>query len=153
MNAPNSKATNPEAPNSTRMSCDFCQVLREILRETVPALIALAILVVALSMLWDVHHLVDNKPEPETYQRKKDVLLLALGFLGTVTGYYFGRAPAERHADTARDAAKAAQEREQKVRREAHEGLDHIQQQHSGEAEADAVNTAINQLRSRLWTM
>jgi hypothetical protein len=53
----------------------------------------------------------------------KEVLAPALGLLGTVIGYYFGRVPAERHADTARDAAAAAHERELKVRQQVHAGL------------------------------
>jgi len=146
--ASTSTSTRSVAAAPTRCGCNVGQILR----ESVTALIALGIAFVALRLLWDVHGLL-KVGNAGNYERHKEVLLLALGLLGTVTGYYFGRVPAERHADAARDAAKAAQEREQKVRREAHEGLDHIQQQHRGGAEAAAVNTAINQLRSRLWTM
>jgi hypothetical protein len=146
--ASTSTSTSSVAAVPTRYGCSFGQIVR----ETVTALLALAIAFVALWLLYDVHGVLKTG-KPDNYDQHKEVLLLALGLLGTVIGYYFGRVPAERHADTARDAAKAAQEREQKVRREAHEGLDHIQQQHRGGAEADAVNTAINQLRSRLWTM
>jgi hypothetical protein len=70
-----------------------------------------------------------------------------------VTGYYFGRAPAERHADTARDAARQAQEREQKVRQQVYDGLARIQQAHNATREGarlDAVSDEIDQLRSRL---
>ena len=154
-NDPSSGSKDFEDAPLTRISCSYCEVLREVLRESVPAVIALAILAVALWMLVDVHQYLEGNPKPdlETYHRKKDVLLLALGFLGTVTGYYFGRVPAERHADAARNAAKAGQEREQKVRRAAHEGLDHIQDQNRAAAKDPAVDTAINQVRSRLWTI
>lgn len=145
---------NPLGAVATRNSCSWCDIVREVLRESVPAAIALAILVVALWMLVRVHQL--PKGELEVYHREKDILLLALGFLGTVTGYYFGRVPAERHADAARDAAKSAQAREQEVRRKAHRGLSDIQRKHNDRREdaapspTDAVNTAINQAREDL---
>jgi hypothetical protein len=144
-------SANPESTTPTRLSCNHCEILREILRESVPAVIALAILAVALWMLVDVHHL--PKGEGDVYQREKDILFLALGFLGTVTGYYFGRVPAERHADAARVVASAAQEREREVRRRAHRGLSDIQSKHNERREAaapdptDPVNTAINRAR------
>ena len=145
---PNSEQANLGAAAPIRGKCDFC----EILRESIPAVIALAIVVVALWMLLDVHHL---RPDADhlSYQRKKDVLLLTLGFLGTVTGYYFGRVPAERHADAARDAARSAQERERNVRGTVHTELAHIRQKHnetSGAKPTDDVNTAIDRLHSRL---
>src|SRR5262245_406871 len=150
-----SRSKNFEAAPPTRISCSYCEVLREVLRESVPAVIALAILAVALWMLVDVHQYLEGDPKPdlETYQRKKDVLLLALGFLGTVTGYYFGRIPAERHADAARDAAKTAQARELNVRQKMHTELAHIRHQHNqttGATANDEVNAAIDRLHSSL---
>ena len=44
----------------------------------------------------------------EAYERQKDLLMLALGLLGTVTGYYLGRVPAELRAGTAQRAADKA---------------------------------------------
>jgi hypothetical protein len=69
-----------------------------------------------------------------------------------VTGYYFGRVPAERHADTARDAAKHAHEREQQVRQQVYEGLARIQRAHNAtrEGAGDAVSDEIDRLCSRL---
>jgi len=87
------------------------------------------------------------------YSDLKEVVAPALGLLGTVIGYYFGRVPAERHADTARDAAIAAHQRELKVRQQVHAGLADIQQKHNGTKEGagtDTVNEAINLLRSSL---
>jgi hypothetical protein len=45
----------------------------------------------------------------EAYERQKDLLLYGLSLLGTVTGYYFGRVPAERRADSAQQSADKAQ--------------------------------------------
>lgn len=44
----------------------------------------------------------------EAYERQKDLLMLALGLLGTVTGYYLGRVPAELRAGVAQSAAERA---------------------------------------------
>jgi len=156
---PNKDAANPNTANSrvtvrARDTTEFGQILREI----VITVISLAIVFLALWFLWDVYgeaKKVHEGAKLDTYHRQKDVLLLALGLLGTVTGYYFGRVPAERHADAARGAAKTAQEREQKVRQQVHAGLEHIQQQHNASrggaaAATDPVNTAIDQLRSNL---
>jgi hypothetical protein len=46
----------------------------------------------------------------ETYNRQKDVLLFTLPFLGTVTGYYLGRVPAEQRAQQASQSAQQAQQ-------------------------------------------
>ncbi len=152
--AANSNTANPRATVRPHDTMEFGQILREI----VITVISLAIVFLALWFLWDVYveaKKVHDVAKLDAYHRQKDVLLLALGLLGTVTGYYFGRVPAERHADAARGAAKTAQESEQKVRRQVHAGLAHIQQQHNathgGTATAtDPVNTAIDQLRSNL---
>lgn len=73
--------------------------------------------------------------------------------LGTVIGYYLGRVPAERHADSARDAATAAQGRELTVRQQVHTGLADIQEKHDSTKRGmgcDAIDDAINLLRSNL---
>lgn len=92
-------------------------------REVVTALIAIAICVVALYMLISVYHAGGQNFGDEAtptaralqsaYNRQKDILLYALALLGTVTGYYLGRVPAERVADRATaeadDAKKEAE--------------------------------------------
>jgi hypothetical protein len=146
-NAPNYTAPDPNAMTCTRASQNWDQFLREI----VTALISVAIVALALFLLWDVY--CTAKGKAETFDRQKDLLSLVLGLLGTVTGYYFGRVPAERHADAARDAAHAAHERELKVRQQVHVGVAHIQKQHNATRagpEPDTVNDAIDQLRSSL---
>ena len=44
----------------------------------------------------------------EAYERQKDLLTIAMGLLGTVTGYYLGRVPAELRAGKAQSAADRA---------------------------------------------
>jgi len=41
----------------------------------------------------------------DLYGREKDVLQFVLPILGTVLGYYFGRVPAERRAESAEQTA------------------------------------------------
>lgn len=65
----------------------------------------------------------------ETYSKQRDIVLLTLGFLGTVTGYYLGRVPAEKQADIARDAAAKVKESENRLKQQVRAGLDSIQQQ------------------------
>jgi hypothetical protein len=145
-NAPNYTALDPNAIARARA----CQNWGHILREIVTALIGLAIVSLALFFLWDFYY---AKVSADTSAQQKEVVHAALGLLGIVTGYYFGRVPAERHADTARDAANAAQERELKVRQQVRVGLAHIQKQHHATragAGPDAVDDVIDQLRSSL---
>ncbi|RTM14409.1 MAG: hypothetical protein E6R08_02385 [Nevskiaceae bacterium] len=96
------------------------------LREVMSAVLSSVIAVVAMYMLWRTFavagqpiELVGDKPNPaltDAYQRQKDILLIAIGLLGTVTGYYLGRVPAERGADAARQAQKAAEKSANDVR-------------------------------------
>ena len=44
----------------------------------------------------------------EAYERQKDLLMIVMGLLGTVTGYYLGRVPAELRAGRAQSAADKA---------------------------------------------
>ncbi len=47
----------------------------------------------------------------KAFSSEKDILLYGLALLGTVTGYFFGRVPAELHAVQAQKAANVAQDR------------------------------------------
>jgi len=69
------------------------------LREIITALLSLAIATISLWMLVDTY-LSGRQvgPANEAYGRQKDLLLYSLALLGTVTGYYLGRVPAELHA-------------------------------------------------------
>jgi len=64
---------------------------------------------------------VEGSPNALAYEHQKDVMLYALSLLGTVTGYYLGRAPAERRADNAREGEITSQRVALKAQREAAE--------------------------------
>lgn len=104
-------------------------------KEIVTSILSIAIAAVSFWMLLDTYSAADHtRFVAEEFARKKDILAIALGLLGTVTGYYLGRVPAEKQADAARnDAAaartetKAAQDNEGRIRKAALGGLDEIE--------------------------
>jgi hypothetical protein len=86
------------------------------LHEIVAAAIAAVIVVMTLYMMVKTFDAggttFDDKTaqlQRDAYERRKDVMLYALSLLGTVTGYYLGRVPAERRADSAQAAADSSQ--------------------------------------------
>src|SRR6185436_11484039 len=99
------------------------QPLVQGLREWITALISFAIVVVALWMLIDTYTSgkvvaveASGKAQLDAFARQKDLLLYALALLGTVTGYYLGRVPAELHAQRAESEAKASQQQAEAAR-------------------------------------
>ncbi len=79
------------------------------LKELVAAAIALVIAGLTLWILYDLYGYASlSNADSNIFSRKKDVLGLVLALMGTVTGYYLGRAPAERQADAARKQAETA---------------------------------------------
>jgi hypothetical protein len=81
------------------------------LKESMTSLLAAAIVVVALALLWRTFTAGggSGKSAPSIFARDKDVLQYILPILGTVIGYYFGRVPAERRAEKAEQTATGAQ--------------------------------------------
>ena len=87
-------------------------------REIVAGLISIAILGVTVYMLirtfgygaqaFGDESTVAGHAMKDAYERQKDMLLYCLSLLGTVTGYYLGRVPAERAATRAYSEATAA---------------------------------------------
>lgn len=84
-------------------------------REAITAFISLVILVAAMTA-FGLTFLAARETFAETdlakkqaYERQKDLLMIATGLLGTVTGYYLGRVPAELRAATAQTAVDRAQ--------------------------------------------
>jgi hypothetical protein len=80
----------------------------------------------------------------DAFNRKKDVLLLALPVLGTILGYYFGRVPAERRAEQAEQTATGAQEQvvaTQNARAKAEAGQAAAEQQ-TAQIRNDGLTTA-----------
>jgi hypothetical protein len=141
---------NTPTPPRCITSLDFGQNLREV----VTAIISLGIVGITLYILLDTYISAHNSGlSQETYSKQKDILLLTLGFLGTVTGYYLGRVPAEKQADVARDAAARARESESRLKQQVRAGLDSIQQQRSaagGGAANDLITQEIDRLRAAL---
>lgn len=89
------------------------------LKEIITALLAVTVLVVCAYMLVRTFNLGASridvgdddtvKSMQDAFSRAKDVLLYALSLLGAVIGYYFGRVPAELHAQSAQKQATNAQ--------------------------------------------
>lgn len=107
-------------------------------REAIAALISLVILimsifafVVTFSAAGAVYSGADAAAKKEAYERQKDLLGIAIGLLGTVTGYYLGRVPAELRAQTAQgllstatDAAQQANQNADRVKQDARAAAD-----------------------------
>ncbi len=68
--------------------------------------------------------------------QRKDILLIAVGILGTVTGYYFGRTPAERRAEGAERHAKRATEESRAATRQAGQASERADEQRRGRDQA-----------------
>jgi len=86
-------------------------------REIITAGISIVVLVLAATMLFGTWQFARTIPagtdimvHKDAYDRQKDIMLYALALLGTVTGYYLGRVPAELHAQQAQKAATSAQQ-------------------------------------------
>jgi len=76
-------------------------------KEYVTSVLALGIAGVSLYMLWSTFYHADVAPN--VFSAHKDALLYGLSLFGTVLGYYFGRVPAELHAQQATAEANKAQ--------------------------------------------
>lgn len=72
--------------------------------EWATILFGAAILVVTLFLIVAAFLQIDGG-SPQAYEQRKDLVLVALGLMGTVTGYFFGRVPAESRARRAEDQA------------------------------------------------
>jgi hypothetical protein len=117
-------------------------------KEIITSILSISIATVSLWMLLDVYFAADHTPfVAEGFGRKKDILAIALGLLGTVTGYYLGRVPAEKQADAARSEAaaanNAAQAAQKNVKKTALGGLEEIEKLNT----AGAGNVDPNVLR------
>ena len=89
-----------------------------IFKEGITSVLALTILGFTFYMVVSVFNTgglrvttsdVEVKAVQDAFSRQKDILLYALSLLGTVLGYYFGRVPAELHAQQAQNQANKAQ--------------------------------------------
>lgn len=128
----------PEAPST--------QGWREMLTAGISIVILiLAMTTFALTFSAGREVFVKDDGKKEAYDRQRDLLGVAIGLLGTVTGYYLGRAPAELRAQTAQGllntattaAAQANQTTEivkQQARQAADTALAALQSQSAGAA-------------------
>jgi hypothetical protein len=78
-------------------------------KEVVTAVIALAIVTTMIALLWWGFYMGKDLEENQKY-----IIGIVLSLAGTVTGYYFGRVPAEKRADTAERAENDAKDRKAK---------------------------------------
>jgi hypothetical protein len=97
----------------------------QIFRELVTAVISTTILGVSVWMMVNTYrfgsqemlsqksdekqNVAEVKAMADAFGRQKDLLLYALALLGTVTGYYLGRVPAELRAQQAQQTANTSQ--------------------------------------------
>jgi hypothetical protein len=79
-------------------------------KEIITAGIALAIVATLIVLLWRGFALGGGLGDNQKY-----ILGIALSLAGTVTGYYFGRVPAEKRADTAERAENEAKDAKAKA--------------------------------------
>jgi hypothetical protein len=79
-------------------------------KEAGSTAVALAIVAVTLFLIYQTFQAAPDSAG------KKDVLLIAVSLLGTVTGYYFGRVPSERRAEAAEETSRKAERRELETR-------------------------------------
>jgi hypothetical protein len=131
------------------------------LKEIVSSILSISIAAVTLWMLLDVFSAADHTPfVAEQFTRKKDILSIALGLFGAVAGYYFGRVPAEKQADAARgeaaaanNAAKVAQQSEERIKKVALGGLQEIENLNKGgggNVDPNALRETANRLRAAI---
>ena len=108
---PNESEVKPgPAPEKTAGS-----TVGQYIREGMTSVISLVILALATYFLVDTYLIAKTvitganaQEAKDAYTRQKDLLLYALGLLGTVMGYYLGRVPAELHAQAAQKNAERA---------------------------------------------
>jgi hypothetical protein len=97
----------------------------QIFREAVTSVISVTILCVSVWMMVNTYRFgsqemlsqktdekqnaAEVKALTDAFGRQKDLLLYALALLGTVTGYYLGRVPAELRAQQAQQTANTSQ--------------------------------------------
>lgn len=78
-------------------------------KEVVAAALSTVIVGFTMYFMWKMFEAPDNVGQT-LWQHQSAILQVAVGFAGTVIGYYFGRIPAERAAATAQQAANSAQQ-------------------------------------------
>lgn len=75
-------------------------------KEVIAALLAISIVGLTLCLLWSMYAKAPEK-DATAWEQRSQVIQILLALAGTVTGYYFGRIPAERAAASANQASAA----------------------------------------------
>lgn len=118
------------------------------IRELTSTLIALLVVSVTLLALWRSF---DSAAQTEA---QKALLSTGLSLLGTVMGYYFGRVPSERRAESAEATAQKVDEHATQVRQFARtaidEALDVITESSTRGGGTDQVLAKLRTIRGRL---
>jgi hypothetical protein len=139
-------ATRASADSRVTQPEDKTTSLWDYLKEGIGGIIALGIVIVAGYIILDtytsarVSHgaLTEDQAKAalDAYNRQRDMLTFVAGFLGAVTGYYFGRVPAERQADRAEKSADDAKKSEAETKAGVKAGLQTLQATLSGSSSA-----------------
>lgn len=99
MNTP-AERQNPPSPAATPVTKN------EGMKEYIAAVLSIAIVGFTLYFMWGMFDLENEKAIDEgKWKQQSTILQLAIALAGTVTGYYFGRIPAERAAAASQQAA------------------------------------------------
>lgn len=111
------------------------------LKEYVAASLSIVIVGFTMYFMFKMFEAPDNVGQA-LWQHQSAILQVAVGLAGTVTGYYFGRIPAERAASTAQQAANTAQQSLANTTVLAQQAT----------ANEDRIRTQVNDLRRELST-
>lgn len=142
----------------------------QVFREIVTAVVALTILVSCTWMLVDTYrcgkvafesaktdkglHDEEVKAKSDAYGRQKDLLLYGLALLGTVTGYYLGRVPAEQRAQQAQQAANTAQTQLTSANntaiKAAGDAVEATKEAESAKRQRDAAKTTLTNIQTKV---
>lgn len=144
--------TTPPTPPTTSQPTTKTSDLN--FKELVTAAIALAIVTTLIVFLWQGFNAEDLK------ENQKYIIGLVLSLAGTVTGYYFGRVPAEKRADTAERAENEAKDGKAKADAKVDDAKKTLDRALSGrpsfkaevaaDASGDAARQELEALRRRL---
>jgi hypothetical protein len=146
--APTNGTTPPGAPQPTWQA---------VLHESFSIILATTVLVLTVWMIArtfsngsETFSPQDNALKKEAYERQKDIMLYGLSLLGTVTGYYLGRVPAERRADSAQQTADKAQKRADESQRTTSSVQEALAGAREEAAKASASNAQVLARQQRL---
>jgi TctA family transporter len=126
-------------------------------REILTGAISLSIVGISLVLLWNTYQAaeqVNNDKDVMRFASLKDILSMAFSLLGTVTGYYLGRVPAESFAEAAKKTAEMATQKEKETRMMVRKEIDELLSSASAlDATTRSPDDTINQLKLGLRSL